>query len=169
MDFCEIWCLSIFPKSIVKILVLLKSDKNNGCFTWRPMYFFIKSCWILRTMFQTQDVQKVITCILYIITFFQTYAVFEIFWKNMLSQTGYRWQYNKAHVHFMLDNRLQTLTPECVILGGFHSSNVLQTCLSVMLYIHCLCFKVVHSKHFLDHCTQFISPTKWTVLIIYKY
>lgn len=35
-----------------------------------------------------------------------------------------------------------------------------------MLYIHYLCFKAVHSKHFLD---QFISPTKCTVLIIYKY
>jgi hypothetical protein len=30
-------------------------------------------------------------------------------------------------------------------------------------------FKVVHSVHFLDHCTQFIAPTKCTVLIIYKY
>ena len=36
--FHEIWYLSIFWKSIMKIGVLLKSDKNNGHFTWRPMY-----------------------------------------------------------------------------------------------------------------------------------
>jgi len=37
-DFNEIWYLGIFRKSIEKIQVLLKSDKNKGCLTWRPMY-----------------------------------------------------------------------------------------------------------------------------------
>ena len=40
MDFLEIWCLSIFWKSIEKIQVSLKSDKNNGYITRRPMYIF---------------------------------------------------------------------------------------------------------------------------------
>ena len=34
-DFHEIWYLSIFWKSVIKIQVLLKSDKNNRYFTWR--------------------------------------------------------------------------------------------------------------------------------------
>ena len=39
-DFCEIWCLSIFWKSVEKIQVSLKSDKNNGYFTWRSICIF---------------------------------------------------------------------------------------------------------------------------------
>jgi hypothetical protein len=37
-DCHEIWFLSIFRKSVEKIQVWLQSDKNNGYFTWRPMY-----------------------------------------------------------------------------------------------------------------------------------
>jgi hypothetical protein len=36
-DFHEIWYLSIFRKSVKKIKVVLKSDKNNGYSTWRFM------------------------------------------------------------------------------------------------------------------------------------
>jgi hypothetical protein len=35
-DFKEIWFLNIFRKCVDKISVLLKSDRNNGYFTWRP-------------------------------------------------------------------------------------------------------------------------------------
>ena len=38
MDFHEIWYLSIFPKSVEKIQVPLKSVKNNGYLTRRPLY-----------------------------------------------------------------------------------------------------------------------------------
>ena len=37
-EFHEIWYLSIFRKSVEWIQVSLKSDKNNGYCTWRPMY-----------------------------------------------------------------------------------------------------------------------------------
>jgi hypothetical protein len=36
-DFHEIWYLSIFQKSVEKVRVSLKSEKNNGYFTRRPM------------------------------------------------------------------------------------------------------------------------------------
>jgi hypothetical protein len=38
--FHEIWRLSISPKSVEKIQVSLKSEKNNGYFTWRPKHIF---------------------------------------------------------------------------------------------------------------------------------
>ena len=38
--FHEIWCLRMFRKSVETIQVSLKSDKNNGHFTWRPIYIF---------------------------------------------------------------------------------------------------------------------------------
>jgi hypothetical protein len=37
-DFHEIWYLNIFRKSVKKIQVSLKSDENNGYFTWGPIY-----------------------------------------------------------------------------------------------------------------------------------
>ena len=38
--FHEIWYLSIIRKSVVKIQVSLKYDKNNGYFTYTPMYIY---------------------------------------------------------------------------------------------------------------------------------
>ena len=37
-DFHKIWYLNVFKKSVQKIKVLLKRDKNNWYFTWRPTY-----------------------------------------------------------------------------------------------------------------------------------
>jgi hypothetical protein len=39
-DFHEIWYLRTFWKPVEKIQVSLKSDKNNGYFTWRRMEIF---------------------------------------------------------------------------------------------------------------------------------
>jgi hypothetical protein len=39
-DFREIWYLNIFWKSVKKIQVSLKMDKNSRYFTWRPIYIF---------------------------------------------------------------------------------------------------------------------------------
>jgi len=39
-DFHEIWYLMIFRKYVKNINVSLKSDKNNGYFTWSPIYIF---------------------------------------------------------------------------------------------------------------------------------
>ena len=32
--------LGVFRKSVEKIQVSLKSDKNNGYFTWKPIYIY---------------------------------------------------------------------------------------------------------------------------------
>jgi hypothetical protein len=39
-DFDEIWYFSIFEKSVEKIPVSLKSNKNNGYVTCRSIYIF---------------------------------------------------------------------------------------------------------------------------------
>jgi hypothetical protein len=39
-DFHEIWYLSFLRKSVENIQVPLKSDKNNGCFTQKPMHAY---------------------------------------------------------------------------------------------------------------------------------
>jgi hypothetical protein len=50
-DFHEIWYLNIFRKSVQKIQVSLKSDKDKGYFTWRPIYIsdpIISRSWPLK-------------------------------------------------------------------------------------------------------------------------
>ena len=39
-SFREVCYLNIYRKSPEKIQVSLKSDKNNGHFTWRPIYIY---------------------------------------------------------------------------------------------------------------------------------
>ena len=39
-DFCEIWYLSTFWKSVKNIQVSFKWDKNNDYFMWTPIYIF---------------------------------------------------------------------------------------------------------------------------------
>jgi hypothetical protein len=49
--FHEVWHLTIFQQSVGIIQVSLKSDKNNGYLTWRPIYiFFITSRSVLLGM-----------------------------------------------------------------------------------------------------------------------
>ena len=47
-DFHELWYLIIFRNTVGNIQVSLKSYKNNGHFTWRPIYIFIVSRAVLR-------------------------------------------------------------------------------------------------------------------------
>ena len=56
-DFHQIWYLRIFRKSVQKIQVSLKSDKNNRYFTWRLMYTYdtAVSHWIVLGMRNISD------------------------------------------------------------------------------------------------------------------
>jgi len=74
MDFHEI----CFRKSGEKIEITLKSDKNNGYVTWRPMHIFL-SCrgqFIEWEMFQTKVVKNLF--------FSENHAVYEVMWKNIV-------------------------------------------------------------------------------------
>ena len=39
-DFDKTWYLRVFRESVEKIQVSLKSDKNNGHFTWRDFHIY---------------------------------------------------------------------------------------------------------------------------------
>jgi hypothetical protein len=71
MDFNEIWYLNVFRKSIKKIQVSSKPDKNNSYFTWKPIRIFsyISLSSLEWEMFQTKFVEKMKTRILYSVTF----------------------------------------------------------------------------------------------------
>jgi len=50
---------------VEKSQVSLKSDKNNGYFTWRPMYIYCNISLNFHRMFQTNDVETITTHIWY--------------------------------------------------------------------------------------------------------
>ena len=85
-DLQEIQHSHIFRKSLEKIQVLLKSDKNNIYLTWRPVYIYDST--LLHSsleMFQRKFVYKIKTSILCLITFSPHFFFFffKIVWKNM--------------------------------------------------------------------------------------
>jgi hypothetical protein len=78
--FHEILYLSIFRKYVEKIKVSLKSDKNNGYHTWRPVYIFdhtsLSSSWNEKYSRQNQNAP-------FMFNNFFNRAVYEIMWKNI--------------------------------------------------------------------------------------
>jgi len=95
MGFHEIWYLSIFQNSVIKIQVSLKSDKNNRYFAWRPIYPLF---------------------------FFLNHAVCEVMWKNMVepyrSQMTTWWMCIACWVHKSTNTH-----SEYVVLIVFHCNN----------------------------------------------
>jgi len=50
--------LEVLQKPIEKFRVLLKSDKNDGCFSWRPtyIYIFLTSVTVVALVIKAEDV-----------------------------------------------------------------------------------------------------------------
>ena len=69
-DFHVIWYLSIFRKSVEKIEVSLKYDKNNVYCMWRPIYIYdhVSHFFLELEMFHTKVIEKLKTQILCSIT-----------------------------------------------------------------------------------------------------
>ena len=100
----DIWVF--FSKSFEKIQVSLKSDKNNGQFTWRPVYIY--DCLVEWEMFRTTKSEHILC----------STASFHRkscrLWDNVEKYCGAgqtTWQYNPAHAHCTLDNWCYTHTP----------------------------------------------------------
>ena len=107
-DFNETWYLSIFRKSVEKIQVSLKSDKNNVCCVRKTVYctFTIVSRWIFpRTRNISDKRDREIQNIHFMFNnfFSKNRTFYEICDLIYYSQTGYRWQHNTAHTPCTLD------------------------------------------------------------------
>ena len=105
-DFHEIWYFWIFLKSVMKIQVSLKSDKNNVYFTWRPICIFYHILLISsynENCFRKKFVEEIKTHILCSVT-----SVWKSchWWESVKKYcgVGQATDNNMAHVHCMLDN-----------------------------------------------------------------
>ena len=84
-DFREIWYFIIFGNTVGTVQVSLKSEKNKGYFTWRPIYFFIISRSVLRRMRNVSgriSRENYNTLFMFNNFFFKNRAFHEIIWKN---------------------------------------------------------------------------------------
>ena len=105
-DFNEIWYVSSFRKCVEKIQVSLKSDKNNGYFTWRPMYctFVIVFRSVILRMRNVTDkvVEKIKTHILCSVTFlFKSCTLWDNVEKHCRAKQAT--DANMPHANCMLD------------------------------------------------------------------
>ena len=177
-DFHEIWYFSIFfSKSVVKIQVSLKSDKNNGYFTWRPMYIFdhisLTSSW--NEMFQTKVVEKIKTHILCSVTFFWKSCRL---WDNVEIYCRTRQGTDDNIIRHMRlgcwKTRASYTHSEYVILIAFPRQDWLRERASMLrLYVHCLsCFSspeqtdftflIASPPHFFPCPTKCHVTTLWS-------
>jgi hypothetical protein len=103
-DFDEIWYLGFFLQPVSKNQVLLKSDKNNGFFTWRRFTFMnISRLILLRTRNVTDKWAEWIKIhILYSITCSRNSCCL---WDNVdkyCRARGHKWRHNMTHARLML-------------------------------------------------------------------
>jgi hypothetical protein len=86
MDFHEIWYLNIFRKFVEEVQISLKSDENNVYFTWRPLYIYKLSPWILLKMINVSDksYREDQNTSYFQLRFSESRAVYEVMWKNMV-------------------------------------------------------------------------------------
>jgi len=85
MDFHEFWYLNIFRKSVLKIQVPLKSDKNNGGTGHENQYTFTISRSIVLRIRNVSDKRcRENQNTHFMFNFFspESHALYEIMWKN---------------------------------------------------------------------------------------
>ena len=134
--------LSIFRKSVEKFQVLLKSNKNNEYFIWRPITFLIISCSVLLIMRNVSD--KIVEKIKKLCSILFSPKILPfIMWKNIVDRAGHRWQNSMAHAHSILDTQGCKYTfTICKTFWYSLATMVWRTHLNIALYGHCLswCF-----------------------------
>jgi hypothetical protein len=174
-DFEEILYLRLFRKSVEKIPVSLKSDKNNGYFTWRLFIFMTISRWLLRRIrnVSSKSCRKNQNTHFVFSNFFPKVVPFmrqcgKIWW----SQRGHKWRHNVAHTRYMLEKQGYTPTHQgtCTharALTRTHRQKcntycfstaiiVARTRLNVTLYVHCLSCLVWERRQLWNKCRMYL-------------
>ena len=139
MDFHENWYLSIFWKTVKKIQVSLKSDKNYQYFTWRPLEIFYHMSlkfFLKWQMFQKKVVEEIKTYILCSITPPPLNCdAYEILWKNILEWGRPQMKIWCMCIACWIPKATNTRS-QYVILVAFPPQQWLHNCSSILCYIY---------------------------------
>ena len=142
--FHEIWYWSSFRKTAEKIQVSLKSDKDNGYFTWRPIYVFGHTSLDSQRMkmLQAEVVQKLKKHILYSIIFFENLSVKETMWKNIVECDRPQMAIWRMCIACWILKATRTHS-EYVILVAFPMLQLLHGRPSMFRYTHIACLVLI--------------------------
>jgi hypothetical protein len=153
-DFHEIWA---FFESVEKIQVQLKSDNNNGYFTWRPMYIYntiALNAYLEWEIFQTKVVEKIKTRVLWSIIFPESRAVYDIMRTNMVEPDRPQMTIYMAHALCVLDNYGYRHTLRIWNISCFWKQWFRERASKLHLYAHCLsCLTINHTME--SFCATF--------------
>jgi hypothetical protein len=137
--------LRIFLISLEKIPVLLKSDKNNKFFAWRPLYlhiWYVAEFLLEWEMFQNTVVEKIKIQFL----FRKLCHLWDNAKKYGRAEEGQMTTLCRTDAIAVPDNRGKNRTPRRRICNNYcflTSTMFARTRLKITLYVHCLsCFCV---------------------------
>jgi hypothetical protein len=129
---------NFFLKSVVRIQVSIKSDKNKG-YLHEDQYTFLSYLthfsleWEL---LQTNVVEKIKAHVLYSVSPPANHAIYRIIWKNIVEQC--RLQMTIWHMHIACWIPQASHTHRICNAYCFSTTTVVAwTCLSLTLYVHC--------------------------------
>ena len=96
----EIWHLRIFQKYVEKIRFSFNSDKSNGTLHEEGSYLWYLAKYFLKFDNFRQSCRENGRKIYMFNIIFQEILPFM---SNKVKETGHRWQYNRAHIHCIVD------------------------------------------------------------------
>jgi hypothetical protein len=121
MDFYEIRCLNVFRKSVEKIQVWLKYDKNNGCVLYMEtnVYFFYHISLSFHRMRISSDkfIEKKRTFYLQYVSFFKSRAVYEIIWWNVVEPGRPQMTIWRMRIACCISETTKTLSKYVILLA----------------------------------------------------
>jgi hypothetical protein len=130
--------MSIFRKSVQKIQISLKYDKNNRYFVWIPIYcFFIVSRSVLLIMRYVSEKcyrENRNTHFMFNKFFYENRTVCEIMWKNIVKLDRSQMAIWRMRNGCWIRKAIYTHSEYCFSTA----TTVARTRLSVMLYVLCL-------------------------------
>ena len=141
-DLYEVSYMSIFRKSVEKIQISWKYDKNNGYFIWKPKYILIIPRSILlrmRNVLDTSCTENQNTDFMFHNLFFRkSFRLWDIVSKIWYSQTGHKRQQNKAQALYVLAKATHTRR-EYVAPTAFPWQQRLRERVSMSRYMYIAC------------------------------
>jgi hypothetical protein len=135
--FHEIWYLRILRKFDEKIQVSLKSGKNKGHFTWRPIriFFIVSRSFYLRLRnFSDKIAEKIKAGISYLVTLFPKIV---ILWKNIVRRGRPQITIRRVRIACWISKSTNTYSG-CVMLNAFEMQQWLHESPSVLCYTACI-------------------------------
>jgi hypothetical protein len=148
-DFHEIWYLSNFRKSVEKIQVSLKSDKNNKYFTWRQYTCLIISRWILLILRNVLDKISRENKKIHLM-FSNIFRKSCRLWDSVNNRAEPEspqmtiWRMRKA---FLIHKATDTHWEYVIVFSFPLQQYVARTRLNVTLYVHCLYCSFLQDVH----------------------